>query len=72
MPKMRVHEYMSSPVIVVSPSDTITRACNLMPYHGIGRLMDKHGFRSVPVVDGKGDIGGIVVKHHILWMLASL
>ena len=52
---IRVYEYMSSPVIVVSPSDTITRVRNLMLRHGIGRL---------PVVEN-GILVGIITAYDV-------
>ncbi|HIP85256.1 MAG TPA: CBS domain-containing protein [Pyrodictium sp.] len=55
MSGVRVYEYMSSPVIVVSPSDTITRARNLMLRYGIGRL---------PVVEN-GVLVGIITAYDI-------
>jgi len=50
-----VREYMSSPVIVVSPSDTIARVRNLMLRYGISRL---------PVVEN-GVLVGIITAYDV-------
>lgn len=52
---IRVREYMSSPVIIVSPSDTIARVRNLMLRYGISRL---------PVVEN-GVLVGIITAYDV-------
>lgn len=53
----RVEDYMSTPVVVAKPSDTIARVRNLMIRHRLGRIV---------IVDDAGKPVGIITKNDLL------
>jgi len=59
---MRVSEIMSSPVTVVPPETTLDECV---------RLMDKHGFYHLPVMNKHGQYRGMISVKDLLTVIAS-
>ncbi|NPA05391.1 MAG: CBS domain-containing protein [Crenarchaeota archaeon] len=59
---MRVEEYMTSPVVVVRPGDTLAHARRLMLRYEVGRL---------PVIDEAGRVVGIITLYDVARAMRS-